>query len=525
MATIPEAFATAVEHYEAGRLIDAERICRQILLEDEKCASAWNFLGVLEMGRKNLEAATYCIQSAIQLVPNWAEAHVNLGWILHEQRKLSEAGTCYRRALELNPDLAEAHHNLGLAIHDAGQPAAAIEHYRRALAIHPDYPHAHTNLANALKSQGYINDAIAHYQAALAVKPDFAEAIHNLGSTLQSQGKFWESLACYERAVQIAPDFAEAQKNLSQLHLLLEDFEVGWPRYEWRWKTGEIPPPTFTQPRWCGEPLAGKTILLCAEQGFGDTLQFIRYAQLVQGLGPKVVVQCPRSLMPLLSRCRDIDQLHADETALPDFDYYIPLLSLPGIFNTTLASIPAKVPYLFPDEGLVETWKRTLETIRGLRVGINWQGRGGDGDFRLRDLPLQELAKLAEISGVQLISLQRGEAREQLLASVPRLPIVDLGEDIDTVNGAFMDTAAIMRNLDLVITSDTAVAHLAGGLGVRAWMGLPLVPNWRWFLNRNDSPWYPTMRMFRQKKTNDWSNVMMEMRQSLASLIAKGVDR
>lgn len=515
MATIPEAFATAVQHYEAGRLIDAERICRQILLEDEKCASAWNFLGVLEMGRKNFDAATYCIQSAIQLVPNWAEAHVNLGWIFHEQRKLDEAASCYRRALQLNPELAEAHHNLGLAIHDAGQPAAGIEHYRRALAIHPDYPHAHTNLANALKSQGHIDEAIAHYQAALAVKPDFAEAIHNLGSTWQSQGRFRESLACYERAVQIAPGFAEAQKNLAQLHLLLEDFETGWPRYEWRWKTGEIPPPVFTQPRWSGEPLTGQTILLCAEQGFGDTLQFIRYAPLLQGLGAKVVVLSPRSLVPLLSRCRGIDQLCGDEASLPEFDCYISLLSLPGVFQTTIATIPANVPYLFADESLVESWKAKLEPIRGLRVGINWQGRGGDGDFRLRDLPLQELAKLAEIPGVQLISLQRGEAREQLLANAPRLPIVDLGDEIDTANGAFMDTAAIMRSLDLVITSDTAVAHLAGGLGVTVWMGLPLVPNWRWFLNRSDSPWYPTMRVFRQTRANDWSNVLAEMREEL----------
>ena len=308
------------------------------------------------------------------------------------------------------------------------------------------------------------------------------------------------------------PDLAEARKNLAQLRLLVEDFEAGWPEYEWRWRTGEMPPPEFSQPRWVGESLSGKTVLLHAEQGFGDTLQFIRYAPLVQELGARVVVLCPLSLVPLLSRCGGIDELCGDDRSLPAFDCHVPLLSLPGIFETTMATIPAKVPYLFADLSLVEQWKAKLEGVRGLRIGINWQGRGGEGDFRLRDLPLETLAKLAEIPRVRLISLQRGEGREALLPDADRWPIFDLGDQVDGERGAFMDTAAVMRNLDLVITSDTAVAHLAGGLAVPVWMGLPFVPNWRWFLNRDDSPWYPTMRLFRQQKANDWTNVFMEMR-------------
>jgi hypothetical protein len=395
---------------------------------------------------------------------------------------------------------------------------AAIEHYQRALALRPDYPHAHVNLANALKSQGDLELAIAHYRQALVTKPDFAEAVHNLGSTLQCQGKYHEALVCYEQAVRMSPELAEAHKNLSQLRLLLEDFELGWPEYEWRWRTREMPPPVFSQPQWRGESLNGETILLHAEQGFGDTLQFIRYAPLVQALGARVVLLCPPSLVPLLSRCRGIDELYGDEKSLPTVDCHIPLLSLPGIFKTTMASIPAKVPYLFADTSLVEQWKAKLEGVRGLRIGINWQGRGGEGDFRLRDLPLEALAKLAEIPGVRLISLQRGEGREALLQAADRWPILDLGDQVDRERDAFMDTAAIMCNLDLVITSDTAVAHLAGGLAVPVWMGLPFVPNWRWFLNRNDSPWYPTMRLFRQQKANEWSNVLREMREALVTL-------
>lgn len=485
MASISEAFAVALAHYQAGRVAEAERACRQILMVDETCASAWNFLGVIDLERKNFAAAAYCFQSAIEIIPSWAEAH----------------------------------HNLGLAIHEGGRPTAAIEHYQRALAIRPDYAHSHVNLANVLKLQGNLEVAIAHYRQALVTKPDFAEAVHNLGSTLQFQGKYREALECYEQAVRIAPELAEAHKNLSQLRLLLEDFGAGWPEYEWRWKTGEMPLPAFLQPRWAGESLSGETILLHAEQGLGDTLQFIRYAPLVRELGARVVVLCPSSLMRLLSRCGGIDELCGDEKSLPAFDCHVPLLSLPGIFKTTMATIPATVPYLFADPNLVEQWKGRVEGAGGLRIGINWQGRGGEGDFRLRDLPLEALAKLAEVPGVRLINLQRGEGRAELLEAAGRWPIVDLGETVDGENGAFMDTAAVMRNLDLVITSDTAVAHLAGGLAVPVWMGLPFVPNWRWFLNRDDSLWYPTMRVFRQQKVNDWSNVFVEMREALVSLM------
>jgi len=521
MASIYEAFSSALEHYQAGQVGEAEQICRQILAADESCASAWNFLGVIELGRRHFSAATKCIQTALRLVPDWAEAQNNLGLVLHDQGRLDLAAQYYRRALELKPDFAEAHHNLGLVLHDAGRPVEAMEHYRRALAIRPDHANAHVNLANAFKQLGELEEAIEHYRQAMAIRPDFAEAVHNLGSTYQAQGNYAEAVQCYERAIQLAPQFAEAHKNLSQLRLLLEDFSAGWDEYEWRWQTGEMHLPTFSQPVWIGESLRGKTILLHAEQGLGDTLQFIRYARVVQERGAETVVLCPPRLVPLLSHTPGIDRLCGEVKDLPPFDYHIPLLSLPRQFQTTIDSIPASGAYLFAAPELVQHWRDRLDTNAALRIGVNWRGRSGERDFQLRDLPLAALAELAKVPGVELISLQRGEGREELLESAYLNAIIDLGEDVDTKNGAFMDTAAIMYAVDLVITSDTAVAHLAGGLGVPVWVGLPFVPNWRWFLNRDTSPWYPTMRLFRQSKVNDWSGVFAEMAETLAQRVSQ----
>ena len=521
MPSIPELFAEAVRQYEAGHVAEAEQVCRQILATDGKCGSAWNFLGVIELKRGQLATATKYIQEALRLHPNFADAHNNLGLVLQEQRRYQEAESCYRRALELWPEFSEAHHNMGLIIHEQGNPLAAIEHYRRAIALKPESPHPHVNLGNALKLQGDLDGAAACYRRALTAKPDFAEAVHNLGSVQQAQGDYRAAVESYEQAVRLAPDFAEAHKNLSQLRLLLEDFERGWPEYEWRWRTAELAPLQYSSPCWKGEPLTGKTILLVAEQGLGDTIQFIRYAKLVANMGARVLLQCQRSLLPLLGTCPGIEGLFGDHEAQPQYDYFIPLLSLPGIFQTNLQSIPADVPYFFADSVLVEHWKAVLEPIRGFRIGINWRGLPGNADFCLRDIPLAALAQLATEENVRLISLQKGASQEELRRGREQIRVVDLGDQLDESSGAFMDTAAVMKNLDLVITSDTSLAHLAGALGVSVWVGLPYVPNWRWFLNRRDSPWYPTMRLFRQQSRGDWTKVMAEMREVLEDSVVR----
>jgi hypothetical protein len=317
------------------------------------------------------------------------------------------------------------------------------------------------------------------------------------------------------------------------LLLLQGDFERGWPELEWRWKSGEIIERKFSQPRWKGEPLAGKTILLHSEQGLGDTIQFVRYAEVVKEGNPEatVVVECEQPLVNLLQSCRGIDRLVTEGEELPAFDVQAPLLSLPGILGTRVETIPARVPYLFADNRLVEEWNSKLaavgtaqatetSAVSGLRVGINWQGRAGKGEWRKRDVPVEYFARLAEIPGLRLIRLQKGGAESNVPCPKSNVgeietAIFDLG-DFDTQRGAFVDTAAIMMNLDLVITSDTSVAHLAGALGVPVWVALPFAPDWRWLLDRSDSPWYPTMRLFRQKSIGDWAGVFEEIRAALA---------
>jgi len=300
--------------------------------------------------------------------------------------------------------------------------------------------------------------------------------------------------------------------------LLQGDFEGGWPEYEWRWKTGQLRERCFAQPRWNGEPLAGKLILLHAEQGLGDTIQFVRYAAIVKSLGATVVVECQRALVKLLGSCAGIDRLVGAGDDLPSFDFHAPLLSLPGIFRTDLASIPAPVPYLRAAQDLVEQWRVKLMKVDGFRVAMNWRGEAGKPDSMRRAIPLPLFATLSELSGLRLISVQK-DVQDRETKTLDSRSIVNPGPEIDTAHGAFMDTAAIMRNVDLVITSDTSVAHLAGALGVPVWVALPFVPDWRWLLDRSDSPWYPTMRLFRQNKRGDWKSVFEEIREALSDRI------
>ncbi|HYV36862.1 MAG TPA: hypothetical protein VE988_14230, partial [Gemmataceae bacterium] len=322
-------------------------------------------------------------------------------------------------------------------------------------------------------------------------------------------------------AVRLNPQFAEAYFNRATPRLLQGDFLGGWADYEWRWRRPAYPPPPFRQPLWDGSPLAGKTILLWAEQGLGDTFQFIRYAPLVKERGGNVIVACQAAVTRLLRSCAGIDRLIAKENAAAtDFDVYAPLMSLPAIFKTTLTTIPAAVPYLAADAKLVEHWREQLGSCAGLKIGIAWQGNPEYGNDRQRSLPLTCFEPLSRLAGVQLISLQKGPGIEQLQDVKGRWPIVDFTAKLDEAAGAFQDTAAIMSNLDLVISSDSAVAHLAGALGVPVWLALPWLPDFRWFVGRDDCPWYPTMRLFRQTQSGRWDDVFERIAQAVKPLAA-----
>ena len=509
-------------HYNLGnalkeqeKLDDAVACYGRALKLKPNFADAHYNLGNALKNQGKLEEAVACYRCALELIPGVVGAHCNLGNTLKDQGKLDEAAVSYRRALELKPNFAEIHNNLGNTLNAQGKLEEAAACSRRALELKPDYAEAHNSLGIVLKGQGRPDESRACFRRALELKPDYADAHCNLGSAFIDQGKLEEAAVCLRRALELKPDSVDAHCSRAFLWLLGGNFAQGWPEYEWRWRKKDFPPRRFPQPLWNGESLTGKTILLHAEQGLGDTFQFVRYASLVKQYGGTVILECQRPLLALLEGCPGVDQLIGRGNDSPAFDVYAPLLSVPGILKTSLDTIPAAVPYLFASAALIEYWREKLRAVRGYKIGINWQGRSGQGPWLARNIPLQQFAGLAEIPGVRLISLQKGAGREELAQARESFPIVDLGEEVDQANGAFVDTAAIMRNLDLVITSDTAVPHLAGSLGVPVWVALPVAPDWRWLLDRCDSPWYPTMRLFRQKERGNWQGLFADIRKAL----------
>ncbi len=517
----------AAPHYNLGALLgqqgkldEAVACYRRALARKADYVEAHNNLGGIFRDQGKLEEAIACWRRVLELRPDVAQAHCNLGAALKDQEKLDEAAACCRRALELRPDFAEAHNNLGSIYQEQGKLDEALACFRRALELRPAYAEAHSNLGNTLTSQGKLDEAVACCRRALELNPDYAQAYSNLANALKDQGQRDEALACCRRALELKPDLAEAHLNRSVLLLAGGDFAQGWPEYEWRWQTKGVASRRFPQPLWDGGPLAGKTLLLHAEQGLGDTIQFVRYASVARQLAAAVVVECQKPLLGLLQGCPGIDRLVGQGDDLPAFDAHAPLMSVPGLLKTGLETIPAPIPYVFPSPALLEHWRQRLSQLDGFKIGIAWQGNPKHRSDRLRSTALRCFAPLAEISAVCLISLQKGAGSEQLAEVRDLFAVTDLADELDQQSGPFMDTAAVMKNVDLVIAADTAAAHLAGALGVPVWVALPFAPDWRWLLDRSDSPWYPTMRLFRQKSLGDWAGVFAEMQSALRERLA-----
>jgi tetratricopeptide (TPR) repeat protein len=466
--------------------------------------------------RGKLDEAVANSDEALWVGPDHATGYLKVGDFLLSQGRLDEAAACYRLALRLQPNFSPAVNSLGIALYRQRKLEEAVDCYRQALQLQPDHAEALHSLGLALASQGKLAEAVDCYRQALELQPGYVEARNALGVALDQQGKLDEALACYEEALHLQPDTASAHTNRALLWLLSGNFEQGWPEYEWRWLIPDGPRRPRHPALWDGSPLAGRTILLFPEQGLGDTLQFVRYAPLLHQQGGRVVVECQKPLARILTSCPGIAQLVSRGSELPDADVQAPLLSLPGILGTSLATIPANVPYISTDAELVEHWRRELSGITEFKIGIAWQGNPGHPLDRYRSFPLEYFAPVARLSRVRLFSLQKGFGTEQITRVEDRFPVTDLASRLDD----FMDTAAVMENLDLIITVDSAVAHLAGALGVPVWVALSLVPDWRWLLHRDDSPWYPTMRLFRQVKLGDWQAVFDRLRVGVQQLIA-----
>jgi tetratricopeptide (TPR) repeat protein len=476
-------------------------------------AETLNNMGMLLAREGKPEEARASYQRALALNPDSFEALNNLGNLFCSGGRLDDARACYERAIALQPDLAEPHNNLGVVFRDLRRFDEARECHERALALKPDYADAHNNLGIVLRDQGKMDESVACHERALALTPDNSEAYNNLGNTRRSQGKLGDSLRSYAQALTLNPDNVEAKWNRSLVELLSGDFTAGWRDYEIRTRRKKNATRTFPQPIWRGESLNGARILLHAEQGLGDTLQFLRYVPMVQAAGGTVILDVPRSLLRLAAELPDIETFVVTGEPAPPFEWHSPLMSLPLALGTSIDSIPAQVPYLsVPAEA-----KRKAERLewpdQGLRVGLVWSGNPLFPEDRLRSIPLSGFEPSLRLGGAHFFSLQMGPAASQLAE-------VDAGViDLQGAIGDMADTAALIAKLDMVITVDTAVAHLSGALGKRTWVLLPFAPDWRWLIGRDDSPWYPTMRLFRQPNFGDWRSVLERVRGELAGLV------
>ncbi len=573
---------------ESGQYEPAIDFYRKAISLDGTSAESWNNLGNALFAHGDRQQALASYQNALTIRPDFPQANNNLANVLKEVGRYEEAVTAYQRAIELQPNSPEPLSNLGNLIREAGQWESAVEMYQRALAIDPNHVSTLNNLGNALSEKGRFSDAVVQYEKAVALSPDYSDAINNLGTALEETGQRDRAMECYQRARQLDPDAVSPPWNIALLQLLRGDYENGWKGYEnrWRQKKQSRSKRNFSQPMPANvEQMKGKRILLHAEQGFGDVLQFCRYVPLVAEWAGEVIFECPKELRRLFENSFaatliaqagrpgiDLrDALSADRSPafrpgllrtavkvvergemLPSFDLHCPLMSLPMVFGTTLADVPAQVPYLFPDPADVQRWgSRFADQPPGLRVGLVWAGQSSHQKDRHRSLTLADFDRFAEVQGVRFYSLQVGAAsgRAKLTPS-PGTPGEGWGEGdfegqsnlgtpnhphpnplpeyrergpekMDLVDWTadlhdFADTAALISHLDLVITVDTAVAHLAGAMGKPVWVLLAYQPDWRWLLDRTDSPWYPSARLFRQTEPENWTAPLSTVRHQLA---------
>jgi len=509
--TLDDALRLADAHHRAGRLADAEAIFRQVLAVVSPHPGILHSLGMIALETGRYEEALPLISQAIALSPKKAVYHSNLGEAYRRLGRFDEAIASYRHALGLQPELAETRAFLGAAFFAAGRLQEAIASCEQALAQKPDLMEAHNNLGIAFARLDRCDEAIAAFRQAAALAPSEVEVQVNLGLALFHGGRWEEALACYRKALQLRPDHADAHLNLGILLLLLGDYAKGWQEYEWRGRAAspQNPPRDFAVPQWEGAPAPGATILVHSDQGLGDLLQFLRYVEFVRvrSGAARVLLECQGELRSLLAGAHRLDaELVARDDALI-FDLHVPLLSLPLALRV-LEPLPVKGPYLHADAARRVAWRERMGP--GFRVGLVWAGNPRHRDDRRRSLALDQLSPLFRVEHVSFYSLQIG-------AKSVGSPLIDLTGHLSD----FADTAALMSELDLIISVDTAAAHLAGALGLQVWMLLPFVPDWRWGLDRENTPWYPTMRLFRQRTRGDWDEVIERVAAELKRVLPR----
>jgi tetratricopeptide (TPR) repeat protein len=539
--TIEQALRIGFDHQQAGRLAQAEQVYRLILDRQPNNPEATHLLGFIFVQTGRLNEGISVFQRAIEINPTVPDFHSNLGNAMRIAGRIGESISACRRAIELKPDLAEAHNNLGISLRENKQLDESIQEYRTAIGLRPGFAEAFNNLGHSLSLAKRFDEAIVAYEESLRLQPNLLEAANNLATTLADVGRIEEAIALLRRVMQMDGRFADAYSNLGLLLATLGRTEEalvmsrravalvpnhagyhwnlaldllsqgmyaeGWREFEWRWLWKDFPTPrrAFAEPIWRGEDLNGRTILLHAEQGLGDSIQFARYAPMVAQRGGEVLLNCARELAALFRSNPDLGQVIEGAEPRPSFDFHCPLLTLPLVFRTELKSIPASVPYLKPDPQVVAKWKTRLESVADKRkIGLVWAGSPTHPKDWQRSMNLASFLPLTQIPGIALVSLQKGPAADQTkqLGSWPEL--IDFTSELDN----FAETAGLVANLDLVIGVDTSVIHLAGAMGKPVWVLIGRVFDWRWLREREDSPWYPTARIFRQKSFGDWNEVV-----------------
>ena len=503
----------AMQYFERACLIDTSNSDAFLALAE--CQLAFGLTGLAK--QTYLEGA--------QGNPVCADFYYNLAVLNKQENNLDEAIGRFQQAIAVDPEHLDAHFNLGNSFKELGKWDDALNQYEETLRREPEYWPALVNQGVVLQGLGRFEESLQSLTKAESLHADDYQIHNNLGMTLQSLNRVEEALQHYDRAISLNSENDEAKWNKALALLLKGDYEQGWALYEKRWQLNaklHNKKPDFSQPQWQGEALDGKRILLTCEQGLGDSIQFVRYASLLKAKGAtEVTVICQNGLEELFATLENVDKVLVDGQVTPAFDVYCPMMSLPTFFQTTLDSVPADVPYLYADSALVEDWSDRIRTASGFRVGIVWAGNPRKEDLAnnlidsRRSFKLKDFKPVSQVKGVKLISLQKGESSIQSIIENDGIDVLDQTHALSN----FADTAALIENLDLVISVDTSVAHLAGALNKSVWLLSRYDSCWRWLTEREDSPWYPSMRIFRQKQAGDWKEVMQRVADELGKMI------
>ncbi|WP_144143648.1 tetratricopeptide repeat protein [Paraburkholderia sp. BCC1884] len=531
-----------VLHYQRGQSEVAADLMSQALKLDRYDAACWSNRGLAAAALGHFEEAMICYDQALQLQPDFADArnnfgvalqaqgacnealdqyrlalasnpamadaHLNLGTVLARLGRFQEALVSYCAALALEPNSAEAHFNAGNAHSALNDHGAAIASFEQALTLRADYAEAHVNLGSLIGKRGHYADAESHYRRAVALKPNPTNLVC-LGGSLGAQGRLDEEEGFYRRALALDPHYADAHQNLAWLLLKRGDYKQGWAEFAQRWRKSDYEALAIPGvPEWRGEPLDGRRLLVVGEQGFGDHFQFLRFARVLEQRGATIDLRVREPLLPLVGRIPGVHRAFSGTPRDP-YDFWVPMMSVPCCLGTQLDTLAADVPYLFADAMKIAAWHKRLNAtaLETRKVGLVWAGSPTFGNDRYRSITLADLNPLSEVRNVSWCALQKGPAHAQLSGAPPAFRSHDFTGEL----ASFDDTAALIMNLDLVIAVDTGVAHLAAALGKPVWLLLPANSDWRWLETRSDSPWYPGMKLFRQRVLGDWTSVVAEV--------------